>query len=144
MRVRLSPTARERFSFIDAWWRANRDRAPDLFERELTRVIELLPTAPAMGNRYATDEHGEIRRVLLKKTRQYVYYRVRESEGLIEIVSIWGVALSLSRLVPGRASVDFSARWGLRLSSGHGARVALALSKLASGVATGFSAPFSP
>jgi hypothetical protein len=44
MRVRLSPTARERFSFIDAWWRANRDRAPDLFARELTRVIELLPT----------------------------------------------------------------------------------------------------
>ena len=31
---------------IDAWWRANRDKAPDLFEEELALAFRTLAAAP--------------------------------------------------------------------------------------------------
>jgi plasmid stabilization system protein ParE len=90
MKVRFSEQGFERVQFVDDWWRANRDKAPDLFDEELNRIVTLLPRTPNMGTRYAEIGGLVIRRVLLKKTRQYVYYWVDTDNDIIEIVSVWG------------------------------------------------------
>ena len=50
--VYTTPQADLHILEIDAWWRANRDRAPDLFEEELPLAFRLLESAPVVGKRY--------------------------------------------------------------------------------------------
>lgn len=69
---------------IDAWWRANREAAPDLFEMELARVMGRLASAP----RSAPSVRGvpgddELRCAVLLRTGYQAFYRVREDAGLV-------------------------------------------------------------
>lgn len=90
MKVRFSPQANARFDAINSWWRSNRDKAPERFDQEVAEAIELLATSPKIGQLYRVTGDVEIRRVLLKKTRQHLYYRVDSERQLVEVVTIWG------------------------------------------------------
>jgi plasmid stabilization system protein ParE len=72
---------------IDAWWRANRDKSPDLFEEELALAFRMLSTAPGVGKR-CSFAGATVRRVLLRATRNHVYY-VEETDRVL-VVAVWG------------------------------------------------------
>lgn|SRR5689334_14648639 len=72
---------------IDAWWRENRDKAPDLFEEELALAFRMLATAPGVGKRYP-HPRAKVRRVILHSTRNHVYYV--EEEHRVVVVAVWG------------------------------------------------------
>lgn len=93
MRVIFSPEAEQCLDYIDTWWRANRDKNPNLFDEEVQRVVALLAATPEMGHEYRVRGRVTVRRVLLKKTRHYLYYWVNEAVGVVEVVSIWGTPL---------------------------------------------------
>lgn len=46
-RVRLTKRALGHLQRIDAWWRENRLAAPDLFESEAERALDLLAETPS-------------------------------------------------------------------------------------------------
>jgi plasmid stabilization system protein ParE len=76
-----------------AWWARNRDKAPDLLDRELAGALEMLRTAPEGG-----VPHGEgLRRIHLPKTRYVVIYAYDPKTGVVEILSFWS---SLRRRTP--------------------------------------------
>jgi len=85
--VFTTPEADRHIEAIDAWWRANRDKAPDLFEEELALAIRMLADAPGVGRRYPHFARG-VRRVLLRSTRNHVYYV--EQEDRVLVVAVWG------------------------------------------------------
>ncbi|MBC8068544.1 MAG: type II toxin-antitoxin system RelE/ParE family toxin [Deltaproteobacteria bacterium] len=85
--VFTTPEADRRIEAIDAWWRANREKAPDLFEEELALAVRMLADAPGIGKRYL-HATGGIRRVLLRSTRNHVYYV--EHEDRVLVVAVWG------------------------------------------------------
>jgi hypothetical protein len=93
MKVEFSPEADEAHDTIDTWWRENRDKNPNLFDEEVKRVIELLPSSPEMGHVYKVRGGRKILRVLLSKTHHYLYYWVDEKRDLIEVIVIWGTPL---------------------------------------------------
>jgi plasmid stabilization system protein ParE len=70
---------------IDAWWRANRMAAPDLFAAELERVILALADNPALGLHY--EPRPRVRRMLLRRTRYHLYF-VEEVERVL-VVAVW-------------------------------------------------------
>ena len=72
---------------IDTWWRTNRTTTPDLFLMELERILQAIALLPELGvpARSARIEGG--RRILLAKTRHYVYYR-RTSDA-IQVLAVW-------------------------------------------------------
>jgi plasmid stabilization system protein ParE len=72
---------------IDAWWRANRTKAPDLFEQELSMAFRTISSAPYAGKRYPHPD-AEVFRVLLRSTRNHVYYVERDEHVLV--VAVWG------------------------------------------------------
>jgi plasmid stabilization system protein ParE len=87
VKTRFAGPARRQASETDAWWRANRPAAPDLFAQELSEAVEQLSEHPESGQRYA-DYEG-VRQLLLLKSRCYVYYEVDRAAEVVTIVSVW-------------------------------------------------------
>lgn len=89
MKLRLAPTALAEAKRIKTWWQANRPAAPDLFEQELDAALERIGSRPNAGTLYEQGNlEAAVRRVLLPKTKNHVYYAVEGDE--IVVVSIWG------------------------------------------------------
>jgi plasmid stabilization system protein ParE len=72
-----------------AWWRENRSAAPDLLEQELRSVLALVAVAPTLGAIARDTRIKEVRRVLLRRTRYHVYYRVDAALGRLEVLALW-------------------------------------------------------
>lgn len=89
MKLRLARRAVAEAKQIKTWWRKNRPAAPDLFERELDEALEQIAAACNVGTLYDQgDLDAPVRRVLLPKTKNHVYYAVQGDE--IVVISIWG------------------------------------------------------
>ena len=88
--VVVTPEARRQLERIDDWWRSNRPQSPGLFAEELERMFELLADSPEVGRRYPYSGYAVIRRVLLRGSRNHVYYRFRRESQVVLIVAFWG------------------------------------------------------
>ena len=89
MNLRLTPRALAEAKRIRKWWRRHRPWSPDLFDQELDEVLELLLAKPDIGAEYKADNfEASVRRVLLPKTKNHIYY-VIEAKQLV-ILSVWG------------------------------------------------------
>ena len=73
----------------DVWWRENRRSAADAIGEELDRVVALLASQPRVGARAKSERLPGVRRILLSRVRYFVYYRVLEQEGAVEILAFW-------------------------------------------------------
>jgi plasmid stabilization system protein ParE len=85
--VRFSPQALSQAQAAHAWWRKNRPRAPRLFRDELAEALELLRTAPTAGAPYPHRRLRDVRRVILQRSRYYVYYVMGPGE--VTILAVW-------------------------------------------------------
>jgi plasmid stabilization system protein ParE len=89
VRVRISARARREADRRDAWWRANRLEARNLFTRELLEVIDLLQANTEIGQRYeAARFPAPVRRVLLPKSETHVYFAVVDED--VWVLAVWG------------------------------------------------------
>ncbi len=88
MRFRFTPRAASEVDREQAWWREHRREVPDLFDEELERAIRQIVRRPTAGATYPCGLPDVVRRVLLTKTNNHVYFTVHEGE--IVILSIWG------------------------------------------------------
>ena len=69
--------------------RENRLAAPELLDQELRSVLAVIAAAPTLGAP-ARDAHlVGVRRILLRRTRYHVYYRVDVAAGRLEILALW-------------------------------------------------------
>jgi plasmid stabilization system protein ParE len=62
---------------------------PDLFENEFAAALERIVGEPDIGSKYeGTDSKVPVLRLLLKKTKNHVYYAV-EGDTIV-VLSVWG------------------------------------------------------
>lgn len=87
--VFLRRAARE-IEAVDEWWRANRIAAPELFVSELDAVLSAVALMPSLGAPAKAQRARGLRRVLLRRTRYHVYYRVRDD--VLEVLAVWHAA----------------------------------------------------
>jgi plasmid stabilization system protein ParE len=74
---------------IKTWWRRHRPAAPDLFDQEFAAALDRIAQAPGLGRLYQEgDLDVPIRRVLLPKTLNHVYYS-EEGQDVV-VLSVWG------------------------------------------------------
>jgi plasmid stabilization system protein ParE len=89
MKVRLTPRAAAEAGRADSWWRTNRPAAPELFDRELDATLRSLAASSTLGSAYAgANLDVPVRRVLLPKTRNHLYYTV-EADAVV-VLLVWG------------------------------------------------------
>ncbi len=89
MRVQLTLIAELDILEEDEWWRANRDEK-DCFADEVAAALALLAVTPRAGARVRRGDGGEIRRLVLRKTRRLVFYLVEENTQQISVLRVWG------------------------------------------------------
>jgi plasmid stabilization system protein ParE len=87
MTVRTTRTSDRHIEEVDAWWRAHRTKAPDLFLDELADAFALIEAAPELGRPWTESEVPGVRRVVMRATRYHVYYRV-DGEGVV-VLAVW-------------------------------------------------------
>ncbi len=86
-RVKVSRGALSEYEIAEAWWRVHRDKAPELLSDEFKQAIALLTEHPGTG--LLAEDHEEMRRLLLRKSRYAIFYRINEEELQVEILAFW-------------------------------------------------------
>lgn len=82
MIVRLAGPARRQADRLDRWWRENRKDAADLFALELEAARQMIAASPELGTPYVERRGTLVRRVLLPKTQNHVYYDIDRENGV--------------------------------------------------------------
>ena len=88
-RVEITPIAEAHLAEAHAWWQENRPLAPEAIREEIARASALLAQQPHVGSRASSSKVAEVRRIFLARVRYHVYYRIRESESLVEVLAFW-------------------------------------------------------
>ena len=71
------------------WWDENRPAAPDAFRDAIDKAFELICTQPNIGAFAGNVKLPGVRRLLLSKVQYYLYYRVKDKQRAVEVVSLW-------------------------------------------------------
>lgn len=69
------------------WWTANRPRAPEALDQELSGAFALLSHQPAVGARATNVRLPGVRRIYLSRVHYFLYYRLQSSH--VEILALW-------------------------------------------------------
>lgn len=88
VRIVTSANADADVERIASWWREHREKAPFLFEEEFGDAMALLAATPYAGIVYAPKGRPAVRRLLLRSTKQHVYYEV--DGDMVRILSVRG------------------------------------------------------
>lgn len=89
MNVRFTPRAEAEAEAKRKWWRKNRDKSPDLLEDELDDALAKIRAHPTtIGTVFESSLPSTVRRVLMPKTKNNVFFAVIDGE--IVILSVWG------------------------------------------------------
>lgn len=87
MKLKFAPQAHEDLKGARAWWKKNRDKAPQLLRDELKRAFALLKMQRQIGE-VALDVGAQgIRRFYLRGTRYFIYYEVHDDD--VEVLRLW-------------------------------------------------------
>ena len=88
MNIKFTPRAESEAEAKTRWWRRNREVAPDLFDDELAEALAAIRRDPTSGAIHPSKHPAIVRKRLMPRTKNHVYFAVYE--GVILIVSIWG------------------------------------------------------
>lgn len=78
--VRIAARAMAEIQKITRSWVKRRTASPRLFERELDAILDLLETQPEIGTVKRLRSVGEVRVVVLRRSRYLVAYQIRSAE----------------------------------------------------------------
>jgi plasmid stabilization system protein ParE len=90
VKLRVGKRAQRQADQIEDWWVANRTAAPSLFTDELEYVFEHIQTTPGAGVRWPTAARPTLRRILMPRTGNHIYFRVDETKDVVHVIAVWG------------------------------------------------------
>ena len=88
--VRFSLEAEAHLLARRIWWRENRDKAPDLFDRELAEAIDRLARSAGTLPIFVRRAGHVVRRYLMPKTRCHLYLEVTETQSEVLVLAAGG------------------------------------------------------
>ena len=86
--VRIAARAMAEIQKISRWWVRHRRAAPRLFNRELDAIVDLLEAQPEIGTVRRLASVGEVRVVVLRRSRYLVAYQVYSADQQVWIVRV--------------------------------------------------------
>jgi plasmid stabilization system protein ParE len=85
--------AEEQLREIVDWWFAYRREAPTLVLEEFERCVTLLGHTPDVGTSFRRARIPGVRRVLLRRTKHFVYYVHDAAHDVVYVIAVWGAPL---------------------------------------------------
>ena len=90
MKLRVGKLAQRQAARIERWWREHRLLAPDLFTDELEQIFAHLCEQAGAGVRWPTARRPKLRRILMPRTENHVYFQVDEATRTVHVLAVWG------------------------------------------------------
>lgn len=84
---RIKARARREIEKAAAWWAANRPAAPGALRMDVEDGLKILLEQPDIGNKVETGRSTQVRRLILHRTKYFLYYRVQRKE--LEVLALW-------------------------------------------------------
>lgn len=75
---------------IHDWWITHRSDVPTLVLDELERCVTLLQNSPDIGTRFHRTTIPGVRRLVMKRTKHFVYYVHDAVNEIVYVIAIWG------------------------------------------------------
>jgi len=82
--------AEEQLREIVDWWVANRRLAPTLVVDEFERCMTLVENSPDIGTGFHRTAVPGVRRLVMKKTKHFVYYVHDDENSIVYVIAVWG------------------------------------------------------
>lgn len=82
--------AEEQLREIVDWWMVNRRAAATLAADEFERCVILLEGSPDIGTGFHRTTVPGVRRLVMKKTKHFVYYVHDAANEIVYIIAVWG------------------------------------------------------
>ena len=98
--VRFSLEAAGQLRARRIWWRENRDKAPDLFERELAEAIGRLGRSAGTLPIFVRRAGHVVRRYLMPKTRCHLYLEVTDAPAEVVVLAAGGSQRKRPKTLP--------------------------------------------
>jgi plasmid stabilization system protein ParE len=90
VKLRIGKRAQQQVDRIDAWWVDHRAEAPALFTDELEQVFRTICEKPGAGVSWPTTRRPQLRRILMPRTENHVYFQIDDDTETVYVVSVWG------------------------------------------------------
>lgn len=90
MKLRIGKRAQRQAERIEEWWVEHRPEASTLFIDELERVFEAICERPDAGISWPTARRPKLRRILMPRTENHVYFQSDDDGETVYVLSIWG------------------------------------------------------
>jgi plasmid stabilization system protein ParE len=90
VKLRVGKRAQQQANKIEAWWVENRADAPSLFIDELEETFRYICKVSAAGVGWPTPRRPNLRRVLMSRTKNHVYFVIDDATATVHVHAIWG------------------------------------------------------
>lgn len=90
MKVRYTQAATAEVRRLRNWWKKNRPAAPMMLSNELREARKDLARNPRIGTMWKERDGKRVYRLLLERTKNWVYYEVDDASKTVLIVAVWG------------------------------------------------------
>jgi len=90
VRLQVGSRAQRQADKLEDWWAANRSSALGLFTDELEETFRLVCDTPGAGVGWPTPKRPTLRRILMPRTQNHVYFRVDELREVVHVLAVWG------------------------------------------------------
>lgn len=86
--IRIAARALAEIEKISRWWMNHRPASPRLFDHELATILDLLEVQPEIGTAKRLPTVGDVRVVVLRRSRYLVMYQIVAAEQQVWIVRV--------------------------------------------------------
>lgn len=90
MQLRVGKRAQKQAEKMEAWWVENRPDAPTLFVDELEETFRYICDVRSAGVRWPTPRRPNLRRILMPRTNNHVYFVIDEASETVRVHAVWG------------------------------------------------------
>lgn len=90
MKLRVGKRAQQQADTIEAWWIENRRDAPAAFLDELEETFRYICKVRSAGVRWPTPRRPSLRRILMRRTNNHVYFVIEDATETVHVHTIWG------------------------------------------------------
>lgn len=90
MKLRVGKRAQQQANEIEAWWVEHRPAAPSLFLDELEATFRHICKVTNAGVRWPTPRRPNLRRILMKRTNNHVYFVIDDASDTVHVHAVWG------------------------------------------------------
>jgi hypothetical protein len=92
MKLVVAPEAAAQILVRKRWWRANRPKAPERFDDELSMALAAITERPESFPVFSARAGRTVRRCLLAKTKCHLYFEVLDARNEVWIIGARGAA----------------------------------------------------